>query len=122
MTNGSGLTGRVALVTGGSGGLGSAMCVALAAAGAAVAVHGRDEERMRLGALVVRHLKRDGIVDQRAYAVADVTAQAIEVQACLLVNQHRDTQHDSHHGQQRNYRNHRSLGFQVFERKKKRKG
>jgi len=39
------LTGRVALVTGGNGGLGLAMASALAAAGAAVVLTGRDGAR-----------------------------------------------------------------------------
>src|SRR5688500_5764360 len=38
------LQGKSALVTGGSGGIGRALAVALSEAGAAVAVHGRDEQ------------------------------------------------------------------------------
>jgi 3-oxoacyl-[acyl-carrier protein] reductase len=44
------LAGKVAVVTGGSGGIGSATCRLLAANGAKVAVHGRDEDR--IGAVV----------------------------------------------------------------------
>lgn len=44
------LAGKVAVVTGGSGGIGSATCRLLAANGAKVAVHGRDE--YRIGAVV----------------------------------------------------------------------
>jgi 3-oxoacyl-[acyl-carrier protein] reductase len=44
------LAGKVAVVTGGSGGIGSATCRLLAANGAGVAVHGRDEDR--IGAVV----------------------------------------------------------------------
>jgi 3-oxoacyl-[acyl-carrier protein] reductase len=40
------LDGRVAIVTGGGGGLGSGICAALAAAGAAVAVTGRTREKL----------------------------------------------------------------------------
>ena len=44
------LAGKVAVATGGSGGIGSATCRLLAANGARVAVHGRDEDR--IGAVV----------------------------------------------------------------------
>ena len=40
------LSGRVALVTGGSGGIGAALCRSLAAEGAAVAVHYRDRAEL----------------------------------------------------------------------------
>ena len=40
------LTGKVAVVTGGSGGIGATTCRLLAANGAKVAVHGRDETRI----------------------------------------------------------------------------
>jgi NAD(P)-dependent dehydrogenase (short-subunit alcohol dehydrogenase family) len=41
------LAGKVAVVTGGSGGIGAASCRLLAANGARVAVHGRDEARIQ---------------------------------------------------------------------------
>src|SRR3954449_1387200 len=40
------LDGRVALVTGGSGGIGAVLCRRLAAEGAAVAVHYRDRDEL----------------------------------------------------------------------------
>jgi 3-oxoacyl-[acyl-carrier protein] reductase len=51
------LAGKVAVVTGGSGGIGAATCRLLAANGARVAVHGRDEAR--IGA-VVEDIGSDG--------------------------------------------------------------
>lgn len=45
------LRGEVAVVTGGSGGIGSAVCAALAAAGACVAVVGRDAGRVEASVL-----------------------------------------------------------------------
>ncbi len=39
------LTGRVAVVTGGNGGIGRSIVIGLAEAGAAVAVFGRNDER-----------------------------------------------------------------------------
>jgi len=62
------LAGKVALVTGGSGGIGAAACRLLAASGAEVAVNGRDEAS--IGA-VVDEIRSDG--GQAIRAVADVT-------------------------------------------------
>src|SRR5678815_4050851 len=45
------LDGKVALVTGGYGGIGSAVCKGLAAAGARVAVAGRDAEKAQACAI-----------------------------------------------------------------------
>jgi 3-oxoacyl-[acyl-carrier protein] reductase len=51
------LAGKVAVVTGGSGGIGAATCRLLAANGARVAVHGRDEARI---AAVVDEIASNG--------------------------------------------------------------
>ncbi len=62
------LAGKVAVVTGGSGGIGAATCRLLAASGARVVVHGRDEAKI---AAVVDGIRSDG---GRAIGVAaDVT-------------------------------------------------
>src|SRR4030081_1069102 len=62
------LTGKVAIVTGGNGGIGLGMARGLAEAGAAIAVVGRNEVK---SAEAVAELKQDGA---RAIAVtADVT-------------------------------------------------
>ena len=57
------LTGRIALVTGSTSGLGAAMARGLAAAGAAVVVNGRDPERAAdaAGALRAQGLKAAGV-------------------------------------------------------------
>ena len=64
-----GLEGRVAVVIGGTGALGSTMASALAAAGARTFVVGRDEER---GARVAENLRADG--DDVVFAHCDVRA------------------------------------------------
>jgi NAD(P)-dependent dehydrogenase (short-subunit alcohol dehydrogenase family) len=62
------LDGRVAIVTGGTGGIGSRLCEALSGVGARVAVHGRD--RGRTEALADRLRDAGG---QAAPVVADLT-------------------------------------------------
>jgi 3-oxoacyl-[acyl-carrier protein] reductase len=75
-----GLTGRTALVTGSSRGLGRAIAEMLAAEGAAVVVHGRDKERAHVVAASIRATGGDARVaigdlatDAGADAVADDT-------------------------------------------------
>src|SRR5215212_6019256 len=62
------LAGRVAVVTGGSGGIGAATCRALAANGAKVVIHGRDEAKI---AAVVSDIHVQG--GQALGVAADVT-------------------------------------------------
>jgi 2-deoxy-D-gluconate 3-dehydrogenase len=57
------LTGKVALVTGGNGGIGLAMAAALADAGATIAIVGRDREKNAAAKAV---LARDGLPDPLA--------------------------------------------------------
>ncbi|MFQ6034113.1 MAG: SDR family NAD(P)-dependent oxidoreductase, partial [Candidatus Bipolaricaulia bacterium] len=67
---GSDLEGRVAVVTGGSGGIGRALCHKLASRGAIVALNGRDLER---GERLVKELKGAGA--EAEFFQADVACQ-----------------------------------------------
>jgi NAD(P)-dependent dehydrogenase (short-subunit alcohol dehydrogenase family) len=64
------LDGKVALVVGGSGGLGQAMALALAAAGAEVCVAGRTEEKLKETAEAIGKVGKPG-----RFVVADVTRE-----------------------------------------------
>lgn len=65
------LKGKLALVTGSSSGLGMAMAKMLAAEGASVIVHGRDEVRAKA---VVEAIRADG--GSATYALGDLTTDA----------------------------------------------
>jgi 2-deoxy-D-gluconate 3-dehydrogenase len=65
------LTGRVALVTGGNGGIGLGMATGLAVAGAAVAVVGRNRDK---GDAAVAQLRAHGVAS--VFLAADVTDEA----------------------------------------------
>jgi len=71
------LAGKVALVTGGDGGLGTAMCLKLAAAGAAVAVGWYGKDPAHASALVKQITDAGG----RALAVSGNVASLSDVQA-----------------------------------------
>jgi NAD(P)-dependent dehydrogenase (short-subunit alcohol dehydrogenase family) len=76
------LTGKIALITGGSRGLGEAMAVTLAAAGASIALVARDEARL---AGVRDKLVAAG--GQAAYFVADVTDEDQVARIVVEVNE-----------------------------------
>src|SRR4051794_27495230 len=65
------LDGRVALVSGGSGGIGVRICAALAGVGANVAIVGRDESRLQAAREAV-----EGAGTQALVLAADVTKEA----------------------------------------------
>ena len=67
------MTGKVVLVTGGTGGIGKATAIGLAELGARVAITGRDLERTEAAALEIRGTS--GNPDVRAFA-ADLSSQA----------------------------------------------
>jgi 3-oxoacyl-[acyl-carrier protein] reductase len=70
---------RVALVTGGSGGIGGALCRRLAAAGADVAVHyAGGEERAAEVAAAVRSLGRRAVAVQADLASADAPGALVD--------------------------------------------
>lgn len=86
------LTGKVAVVTGGSGVLGAGFCKALAAAGACVAVCGR---RMDAAQAVVDEIRADGgeamavsmnVVDKAAVEAARDAIYAVYGKVDILVN------------------------------------
>ncbi len=64
--------------------------LALAAARAGLAVDGRHEHRVLAGPPIVRGLERDRPIDQRADPVAYVAAQALSVEAGLVVDRNRE--------------------------------
>lgn len=65
------LKGKMALITGGSRGIGKAIALALAEEGVNVAITGRNEEKLKE---VVQEIERKGV--KSAYAVFDITSKA----------------------------------------------
>ena len=90
----TGLEGRAALVTGGGGGIGRAVCVALAADGARVAIgHGDDEEAAQRVAAELRADGAEAVVlhadladAAAAEALADAAAEALGPLDVLVAN------------------------------------
>ena len=64
------LKGKIALITGGSRGIGKAIALALAKEGVNVAITGRNEEKLKE---VVQEIERKGV--KSAYAVFDITSK-----------------------------------------------
>ena len=90
------LTGRVALVTGGAGHLGSAMCRALAEAGASVVVASRDADRARRSAASLPGAAHHGIaldhLDPAALERGFAEAVALAGRIDVLVNNAHEAQ------------------------------
>ena len=64
------LNGKIALITGGSRGIGKAIALALAEEGVNVAITGRNEEKLKA---VVQEIEQKGV--KSAYAVFDITSK-----------------------------------------------
>ncbi len=67
------LTGKAALVTGASGGIGRAFAAALAGAGARVCVHGRSRERLR---------ETESLIAEAGGETVSFTAELSDVESC----------------------------------------
>jgi gluconate 5-dehydrogenase len=86
------LTGRTALVTGSSRGLGRAMAEGLAEAGAAVVLNGVDSERLAAAATAMRagghrvHESRFDVTSEAEITAAFAELDAAEIEVDILVN------------------------------------